>query len=60
MLYCFSYFVSVGEYPFSMDEGALTLLDRISNVEFDKVTNMRTERKETEFFCDVVCVESDL
>jgi hypothetical protein len=32
----FGFFVTVGAYPFSMEDGALTLLDRISNVEFDK------------------------
>jgi serine/threonine protein kinase len=32
-----SYFAAVGHYPFSMSEGLLTLMDRISNLEFNKL-----------------------
>ncbi len=32
-----SYFAAVGQYPFSMGEGLLTLLDRISNLEYSKL-----------------------
>ena len=35
------FFVAVGSYPFNMEDGALTLLDRISNVEFEKVLFLR-------------------
>lgn len=37
----FAFFVAVGAYPFELDDGVLTLLNRISSVEFDQVRKQR-------------------
>ncbi len=51
------FFVSVGQYPFSMDDGALTLLERIGNVEYDK--NLIGDSSLRDLVCSQLALASD-